>query len=797
MKSRKGFTLVELLAVVVILGLIVLISIPAVNKYILNSREESYEIAKKSMISAAKNLMTECEGRFNGDTELDYCKNYPVPDKGKTLTIPLQDLITLDYIKPIEDPGKKGENCDPNNSYVVVKNITQDEINVILDYSVNLFCPSRDYDEGITENIDDDFIVIVTSTVNGNNYLYGTWVKDDIVVKLNTSYTGGTVKKYQYKTKGQNNWTDITNGDTITFSTSMNGLYQFRGLTEDNRSSSNWEETKDYRIDKEIPSGSVSLSGDKNENSSDVLYKTNVVASCGKITDNYSGVKECGVSLSKNGPYTESVSIDSEALSHTVYMRAVDNVDNVLEKSKTFGIDKTAPSLNSITAKTDDNATYISGTWTNKTVKLLGNATDNLQVNKIVYKAGSENEQKLSPGTYFDITDTKDVTVSVYAEDKALHKSGTKTISVKIDKIKPTVNKVNGLNSSYGLSQTITVEGKDTGGSGLHAQAYSFDNGSSWQENPKKTYSSNGDVNIKVRDAAGNISDTKKVTLNRVDKEGPNVTVRGNSTNWVAQVKLEIDATDNGTGLDSLPYSFDNGSTWTKTASKIYKENGTVKIIVRDKLGNTTSKTVNITKVDNVKPNISDLTITSRSGSTPTATATCTDNESGVKNSSVNASCDTSGKCTATCEDKVGNKNSKSASYTWATNSICGQESYTYTCNCNPSYCCAAYNCTEGVSGGYCHTIGVVHGYFGNCMCDGSTVIVGHTQYSTCLGYCRSIGYRNSSGGSLSPRLSCPDSSWSLSNPGSGQGDCIKQQVCIEPCHNCSCTGTRDASCWI
>ena len=144
MKSGKGFTLVELLAVVVILGLIVLISIPAVNKYILNSREESYEIAKKSMISAAKNLMTECEGRFNGDTELDYCKNYPVPDKGKTLTIPLKDLITLDYIKPIEDPGKKGENCDPNNSYVVVKNITQDEINVIVSplvISVQLFWP--------------------------------------------------------------------------------------------------------------------------------------------------------------------------------------------------------------------------------------------------------------------------------------------------------------------------------------------------------------------------------------------------------------------------------------------------------------------------------------------------------------------------------------------------------------------------------------------------------------------------------------------------------------------------------
>ncbi len=55
MKNKKGFTLVELLAVVVILGLIILVTIPAVNRFILNSKEKAFSFAQESMETAAKN----------------------------------------------------------------------------------------------------------------------------------------------------------------------------------------------------------------------------------------------------------------------------------------------------------------------------------------------------------------------------------------------------------------------------------------------------------------------------------------------------------------------------------------------------------------------------------------------------------------------------------------------------------------------------------------------------------------------------------------------------------------------
>ena len=54
MRQRYGFTLVELLAVVVILGIITMISIPAVSRWINRSREESIESQKNTLVMAAQ-----------------------------------------------------------------------------------------------------------------------------------------------------------------------------------------------------------------------------------------------------------------------------------------------------------------------------------------------------------------------------------------------------------------------------------------------------------------------------------------------------------------------------------------------------------------------------------------------------------------------------------------------------------------------------------------------------------------------------------------------------------------------
>ena len=52
---KRGFTLVELLAVLILLGVISLIAIPSIGKILNRSREKARESTKNELIKAAKN----------------------------------------------------------------------------------------------------------------------------------------------------------------------------------------------------------------------------------------------------------------------------------------------------------------------------------------------------------------------------------------------------------------------------------------------------------------------------------------------------------------------------------------------------------------------------------------------------------------------------------------------------------------------------------------------------------------------------------------------------------------------
>ena len=91
--NSKGFTLVELLAVIVIMGILMMVAIPSVTRTIENSRKDTFVDIAKSYANAAKTLWTAdgltCGGTVssavdNGDyyilinTKEDARKNLPV-----------------------------------------------------------------------------------------------------------------------------------------------------------------------------------------------------------------------------------------------------------------------------------------------------------------------------------------------------------------------------------------------------------------------------------------------------------------------------------------------------------------------------------------------------------------------------------------------------------------------------------------------------------------------------------------------------------------------------------------------
>lgn len=107
MKGR-GFTLVELLSVIVILAIILTIAVPNVMKIIKKSKTDSYERQKELVISAAKTYVLTNEE--------------VLPIAGETATITLQELIAAQLIsEPVKDQ-RTNKVMEPSTKVVSVTN---------------------------------------------------------------------------------------------------------------------------------------------------------------------------------------------------------------------------------------------------------------------------------------------------------------------------------------------------------------------------------------------------------------------------------------------------------------------------------------------------------------------------------------------------------------------------------------------------------------------------------------------------------------------------------------------------
>lgn len=179
MKKKNGFTLVEMIAVIIILGIIMVIAVPAVSKYILNSNDATY----------AGDIQAFVETIRSGYEMEEYG---PHVKEGEIMIVPIENV-----------EFEKGESKEsPYGAYDLTK-------------SYVLIVPERNGYEFYANVVDVNGIGVV---MKKSNELNKDAIEEDIALKItswNSYKSSGTKLVYNKKTYSMCEVRDI---DTPEFS---------------------------------------------------------------------------------------------------------------------------------------------------------------------------------------------------------------------------------------------------------------------------------------------------------------------------------------------------------------------------------------------------------------------------------------------------------------------------------------------------------------------------------------------------------------------------------------------------
>jgi prepilin-type N-terminal cleavage/methylation domain-containing protein len=193
-RVKKGFTLVELLAAIVVLAIIFIIAIPNIMKIISKSKIDSYDKQETMLKNAASKYV------INNEESLTY-------DSNNRTEVPLSELIDNKYLsEPIIDP-RTNEALDKNITTIIVQKFPGDTyvytINSSITNNNQTLSLKANLKETATVGLMDKYIIHVQTSTTVDQILNNFNNTNNIKVfnTSDTQITGTTVVGTGYKIK--------------------------------------------------------------------------------------------------------------------------------------------------------------------------------------------------------------------------------------------------------------------------------------------------------------------------------------------------------------------------------------------------------------------------------------------------------------------------------------------------------------------------------------------------------------------------------------------------------------------
>ena len=113
--NKKGFTLIELLAVIILVALIGVLVMPTVINTTNQTKQKSYDILIKNIVTSAQTYYEECE---YGNLSNEKYGTYACKINNNTVTITLGTLANTGFL-PVKDvdSNNKKKVLNPKNNY--------------------------------------------------------------------------------------------------------------------------------------------------------------------------------------------------------------------------------------------------------------------------------------------------------------------------------------------------------------------------------------------------------------------------------------------------------------------------------------------------------------------------------------------------------------------------------------------------------------------------------------------------------------------------------------------------------